>query len=154
LDSHLPLSRSPVPARGLCHWDSHGMRVGISTVHGGEALMDSQRIAEIREWINSEKELYTRFCEEKNEEALHLVRARTCFMAFRDIPELLAAAEMTLPMPCGHSRGCQRWTGTGKEFCVACAWIDNEVAKKKKWDKKIFQAHSHNKPKARKAKKK
>jgi hypothetical protein len=99
--------------------------------------MDSQRIAEIREWVDSEKELYTRFCTEKNEEALHLVRARTCFMAFRDIPELLAAAESTLPLPCGHPQYDQRWLPTGEAFCVSCAWIDNEVAKKRKWEDKF-----------------
>jgi hypothetical protein len=55
--------------------------------------MDAKRIAEIREWLTYERELYTRFCEEKNEEALHLTRARVCFMTFRDLPELLKAVE-------------------------------------------------------------
>lgn len=116
--------------------------------------MDSTRIEEIKGWLDYERELYTRFVQDKDTESLHLVRARVCFMAFRDIPELLTAAESTLPLPCGHPQYDQRWLPNGKEFCVSCAWIDNEVAKKKKWDKKIFQAHSHNKPKARKAKKK
>jgi hypothetical protein len=55
--------------------------------------MDSQRIAEIKGWMTYERELYTRFCEEKNEEALHLTRARVFFMTMRDLPELLKAVE-------------------------------------------------------------
>ena len=129
-------------------------RAGSHRPDGRVAVMDSQRIAEIREWVDSEKELYTRFCTEKNEEALHLVRARTCFMAFRDIPELLAAAESTLPLPCGHPQYDQRWLPNGKEFCVSCAWIDNEVAKKKKWEARVAKHDKVTRKLSRKAKKK
>ena len=117
--------------------------------------MDSQRITDIKDWLEYERELYTRFVQDKDTESLHLVRARVCFMAFRDLPELLAAAEGTLPLPCGHPQYDQRWLPNGRAFCVACAWIDNEVAKKKKWEATL--AGKHNKAKRtilRKAKKK
>jgi hypothetical protein len=51
--------------------------------------VNKKRIDEIREWITAEKELYARFCEEENSEALGLVRARVFFCAMRDIPDLL-----------------------------------------------------------------
>ena len=115
--------------------------------------MDSQRITDIKDWLEYERELYTRFVQDKDTESLHLVRARVCFMAFRDLPELLAAAEGTLPLPCGHPQYDQRWLPNGKEFCVACAWIDNEVAKKKKWEAKLHKALVRHKAEVRKGKK-
>ena len=89
----------------------------------GMALMDAKRITEIKEWVVAERELYTQFCQEQNEEALHLTRARVFFQAMRDIPDLLHVAEQSVIMRCGHPQSCLRWTAKGKEFCAVCAWV-------------------------------
>jgi hypothetical protein len=60
-------------------------------------LMDSQRIAEIKEWMTYERELYTQFAQNGDAESLHLVRARVFFCAMRDLPDLLRAVENSLP---------------------------------------------------------
>jgi hypothetical protein len=94
-------------------------------------MMDSERIAEIREWLTTEKELYARFCKEANPEALHLVRARVSFMAFRDIPALLDVAEAARPLLCGHPSAClKHYTKRGGEVCLRCEW-DKKRSKKK-----------------------
>ena len=54
--------------------------------------MNAARLAEIREWMTYERELYTRFAQNGDAESLHLVRARVFFMTMRDLPDLLAAA--------------------------------------------------------------
>jgi hypothetical protein len=61
------------------------------------ALMDAKRIAEIKEWMTYERELYTQFAQNGDAESLHLVRARVFFCAMRDLPDLLRAVENSLP---------------------------------------------------------
>jgi hypothetical protein len=98
--------------------------------------MDAKRIAEIREWITTERELYAKFVDDENTEALHLCRARVFFLAMRDLPDLLEIAEKTVIMNCGHPQVDRRWTPKGKEFCVACEWIRADCKEKRTWEKK------------------
>ena len=92
--------------------------------------MDAQRLKEIREWVEAERALYTRFVTEENSAALNLVRARVFFCAMRDITELLDQAEKTSTLLCGHSADClSHYTKTGKEVCLRCEYVNKRKKK-------------------------
>ncbi len=83
--------------------------------------MDTKRIAEIRKFIQDERELYAQFVKEKNAEALHLCRARVFFFTMQCIMELLDIAEQQRLLTCGHPAACLKfYTKKGQEVCLRC----------------------------------